>query len=48
MDEYQMAVPADLPAGTYMLAAGLYRPEDGRRLPATDVGIELGEVQIGE
>ena len=48
LDEYQIALPDDLPAGVYTLAAGLYRPEDGQRLPAEGVGIILGEVQIDE
>lgn len=48
LDEYQIALPAELPPGIYTLAAGLYRPEDGRRLPADGAGIILGEVQIGE
>jgi hypothetical protein len=48
LDEYQIALPADLPAGAYTLAAGLYRAEDGRRLPADSAGIILGEVQIDE
>ena len=48
LDEYQIAVPADLPAGVYTLAAGLSRPEDGRRLPPDGIGIILGEVRIDE
>jgi hypothetical protein len=48
LDEYQIALPADLPAGEYTLAAGLYRAEDGQRLPAASTGIILGEVQIDE
>lgn len=32
-DEHSLALPADLPAGTYRLMAGLYRPEDGGRAP---------------
>lgn len=48
LDEYQIAVPADAPPGVYKLAAGIYRPEDGRRLPADGVGLILGEVRIGD
>jgi hypothetical protein len=45
LDEYQIALPADLPPGPYRLAVGLYRP-DGARLPASGPGILLGEVVI--
>lgn len=45
LDEYQIALPADLPAGAYTLAIGLYQA-DGSRLPADGEGIILGEVQI--
>jgi hypothetical protein len=45
LDEYQIALPGDLPSGTYTLAAGLYR-EDGPRLPADGPGVVLGDVVI--
>jgi hypothetical protein len=45
LDEYQIALPADLAPGTYTLAVGLYQP-DGARLPAAGPGILLGEVVI--
>lgn len=45
LDEYQIALPADLAAGTYTLAIGLYQA-DGTRLPAEGAGVILGEVQI--
>lgn len=45
LDEYQIALPGDLPPGSYSLAAGLYR-EDGARLPAEGPGILLGDVVI--
>ena len=45
LDEYQISLPADLPPGEYQLAVGLYQP-DGRRLPATDAGLIIGEVAI--
>jgi hypothetical protein len=32
-DEYRLDLPADLPAGSYELRAGLYRPDDGWRVP---------------
>lgn len=33
-DEYRLPLPADLPAGAYVLQAGWYEPETGRRLLA--------------
>jgi len=45
LDEYQLALPGDLPAGSYELAIGLYQPS-GEHLPTTEGGIALGEVQI--
>jgi hypothetical protein len=45
LDEYQIALPGDLPPGSYSLAAGLYR-QDGARLPAEGPGILLGDVVI--
>jgi hypothetical protein len=52
-DDYQLTLPADLAPGVYRLAAGLYRPEDGVRAPATRGGqpvandlVELGTVQV--
>lgn len=41
LDEYQIALPADLPPGEYGLRVGLYLA-DGSRLPATGPGIVLG------
>ncbi|MDJ0752401.1 MAG: hypothetical protein QNJ45_02705 [Ardenticatenaceae bacterium] len=35
-DERVLALPADLPAGTYTLVSGWYRPDDFYRLPAVD------------
>ncbi len=49
LDEYQMALPADLAPGVYTLAVGLYQPgAEGTqaRLPAAGAGIILGEVVI--
>jgi len=49
LDEYQIALPADLAAGVYTLAVGLYQPSaEGTqaRLPPADTGILLGEVVI--
>ena len=43
MDEYQIELPADLPAGVYALAAGLYTA-DGAQLPPA--AIPLGMVEI--
>ncbi len=45
LDEYQIALPADLHAGEYGLRIGLY-DQDGRRLPADDTGINIGAVRI--
>ncbi|MBX3013787.1 MAG: hypothetical protein KF832_19855 [Caldilineaceae bacterium] len=45
LDEYQLALPADLPPGSYTIAIGLYQPT-GERLPTTGTGVMLGEVQI--
>ncbi len=52
-DEYRLALPADLPAGTYPLGAGLYRPDDGARAPDSVGGVrqppdmvELGTVEV--
>jgi hypothetical protein len=45
LDEYQIALGADLPPGPYGLQIGLYAP-DGSRLPAAPEGLSLGEVTI--
>ncbi len=34
LDEHHLALPAELPPGSYTVAAGLYTAGDGRRLPA--------------
>ncbi len=44
LDEYQIQLPADLPAGPYTLATGLYTA-DGQQLPAA--AIPLGTIAIG-
>ena len=44
-DEYQLAVPADLPAGEYTLAAGMYDLTTMRRLPLVE-GPDLGDDRI--
>jgi hypothetical protein len=36
VDEHSLPLPADLPAGDYRIAAGLYRASDGVRLAAFD------------
>ena len=36
-DGYELAIPADLPAGSYPLHIGFYDPQNGARLPV-DVG----------
>ncbi|HAJ35368.1 MAG TPA: hypothetical protein DCL15_06705 [Chloroflexi bacterium] len=45
LDEYQMLLPSDLPAGEYALAIGLYSA-DGARLPADGAGLQIGEVTL--
>ncbi|GIV76046.1 MAG: hypothetical protein KatS3mg050_0440 [Litorilinea sp.] len=45
LDEYQIPLPADLPAGDYGLRIGLYRPT-GDRLPAEGAGAFLGTVSV--
>lgn len=45
LDEYQVALPPELPAGTYALEIGLYQA-DGKRLPATG-SIRLGDISVG-
>lgn len=45
LDEYQLLLPNDLPAGHYALFIGLYT-SDGARLPAEEIGLRIGEVQI--
>jgi hypothetical protein len=45
LDEYQLALPADLAPGSYQLAVGLYQPT-GEQLPATPGGLPLGDVEI--
>ncbi len=52
-DTHVLRVPADLPPGRYPLWAGLYRSENGQRLPARQGGealpydlVPLGEIEI--
>jgi hypothetical protein len=45
LDEYQVALPPDLPPGIYALRAGMYRA-DGNALPAGGDGVELGTVTV--
>ncbi len=45
IDEYQVALPADLPPGDYALEVGLYQPS-GDMLPAGKTGLQLGNVQV--
>ncbi|MBL8058368.1 MAG: glycosyltransferase family 39 protein [Anaerolineales bacterium] len=46
VDERRLDVPAELPAGTYTLYAGLYRPADGVRL--TSPAFPEGRVKLAE
>ena len=53
---YAVPIPADLPSGRYRLVVGLYRADNGRRLPVlnaagapVDDGVTLPEtVTVGE
>ena len=45
LDEHALVVPADAPAGTYRLVAGMYRMEGGA-LTALWEPVVLGEVQV--
>ncbi|MFO7634160.1 MAG: hypothetical protein R6W76_16555 [Caldilinea sp.] len=45
LDEYQISLPADLPAGDYGLSIGLYTAE-GARLPADSADVRIGEVTL--
>jgi hypothetical protein len=45
LDEYQIALPAELAPGVYPLEIGLYQAT-GEHLPAGSAGIRLGEVQL--
>ncbi len=45
LDEHQIALPAALPPGEYVLTMGLYAP-DGARLPAGDAAVRLGTVTL--
>lgn len=45
LDEYQVALPVDLPAGKYGLEIGLYAA-NGATLPADGAGVQLGEVTV--
>ncbi|GIK73631.1 MAG: hypothetical protein BroJett021_26190 [Chloroflexota bacterium] len=45
LDEYQILLPPDLPAGDYRLSIGLYTT-DGARLPADGLGLHIGEVTL--
>jgi hypothetical protein len=47
-DVHQLVLPPDLPAGVYQLVVGLYRPENGLRLPLTDTAdnFRLEQIEI--
>lgn len=47
-DTHRVVLPPDLPGGTYQLVVGLYRPEDGVRLPLKEGGdsFTVGIVEI--
>lgn len=45
LDEYQLALPGELPAGRYTIEIGLYGADE-RRLPTTEPSFILGEVTL--
>ncbi|NJN81101.1 MAG: hypothetical protein HC802_01640 [Caldilineaceae bacterium] len=45
IDEYEIALPADLPPGDYGLEVGFYLPT-GERLPEGGIGLKLGTVRV--
>jgi hypothetical protein len=47
-DTHTLVLPPDLPGGTYQLVTGLYRPEDGVRLPLSDNrdSLMIGRVEV--
>lgn len=50
-DRHEIAIPADLPPGTYTLAAAIYNPRSGWRVPVRGPGamgdmLRLGEVRV--
>ncbi len=47
-DTHFLTMPPDLPGGTYQLMVGLYRPEDGLRLPLSEGGdsFKIGLVEV--
>ena len=45
LDEYQIPLPADLPAGEYGLRIGMYNAA-GEHLPADGAAIHLGMVKV--
>ncbi|MCS7222392.1 MAG: glycosyltransferase family 39 protein [Anaerolineae bacterium] len=54
-DRYRLTIPPDLPAGVYLLEAGLYRPDSLERLLVLDATgsptadhVMLGEIAVGE
>ncbi len=47
-DTHPLVLPPDLPRGAYQLVVGLYRPDDGARLPLSDGGdsFKVGLVEL--
>jgi hypothetical protein len=47
-DIHPLDLPPDLPGGTYQLVVGLYRPEDGVRLPLAQGGdsVAIGGIEV--
>jgi len=48
VSRHALALPSDLPAGTYQLIAGLYNPATGERLPVASKGdfVELSQFTL--
>ena len=47
-DWYMVDIPADVPAGTYLLLTGLYRADTVENLPVTGGTLVAGRVLVGE
>jgi hypothetical protein len=45
-DRHSVALPSDLPPGDYRLAAGLYDPLTGERLPLADGGADALTLEV--
>jgi hypothetical protein len=46
VDEHSLPLPADMSAGDYRLALGLYDPQNGQRLPAEAVDLAVSDGRV--